>query len=359
LNETAPGETSILGLMSGTSLDGLDMALCEFEPAENGFDFKIIKARTTAYSDTWKERLSSLKNATAERYFGMNALYGKYTGDEINAFLKGTDQRPSAVASHGHTVFHQPAAGFSTQVGCGATIAAVTGITTVCDFRSMDVALQGQGAPLVPIGDQLLFGQYEACLNIGGIANISFDDKSGRRIAYDACIANMLLNHLAGKTGAAFDRGGEMARSGKTDLALLNALNGLEYHARKGAKSIGRELFESTVLKLVDNSTLGVTDLLATATAYSAHIIAKELNDNNIKNVLVTGGGAFNTFLIENIKARTGCEIIIPSGDIVNFKEALIFAFLGYLRLNKQINTLSSVTGALRDSIGGAVYIGT
>lgn len=358
MKENTQHETGVLGLMSGTSLDGLDMAFCEFEPAEKGFNFKIIKAHTIAYSDAWKAQLSGLKNATAEQYFGVHALYGKYTGDEINAFLNNTGQRPSAIASHGHTVFHQPAAGFSTQVGCGATIAATTGVTTVCDFRSMDVALKGQGAPLVPIGDKLLFGQYEACLNIGGIANISFDDKLGKRMAYDTCIANMLLNHLAEKTGAAFDRGGEIARSGKTDAELLKALNGLEYYAREGAKSIGRELFESTVLKLINNSTLDIKDLLATATEHSAYIIARELNDNTIKNVLVTGGGAFNTFLIERIKAKTGCEIIIPSSEIVNFKEALIFAFLGYLRLNRQVNTLSSVTGALRNSIGGAVYTG-
>lgn len=341
--------------MSGTSLDGLDMALCEFANDDISFNFKIISAKTIDYSTDWKDKLVGSKNLSAEAYFKLHAQYGKYIADEINHFLKNNKIKPAAIASHGHTVFHQPNLGFTTQLGCGATIAAHTGITTVCDFRSLDVANDGQGAPLVPMGDKCLFGKYEACLNIGGIANISYDD-NGKRMAYDVCEANMLLNFLAQKKGLLFDRGGEMAKSGSVNVTLLKQLNQLPYYFQSGAKSIGREWFETTILKLFDQTEISVSDLLATATEHIAQIIAKELNDKKLKNVLVTGGGTFNTFLIEHIQTHSSCKINIPDAEIINFKEALIFAFLGYLRLREMTNTLNSVTGARVDSIGGAVY---
>ncbi|MDP3558324.1 MAG: anhydro-N-acetylmuramic acid kinase [Bacteroidota bacterium] len=345
----------VIGIMSGTSLDGLDIALCQFDINNDSYNYSIKKAVTINYSQEWAKLLKDIKNASAEDYFKLNSLYGKFIGEKINEFLKGTDLIPDAIASHGHTIFHQPKLGFSTQIGCGATIAATTRITTVCDFRSLDVANGGQGAPLVPIGDKLLFSEYEACLNIGGIANISFNDKGGNRIAYDICEANMLLNYLSEKIGQAYDRGGELAKTGKINNELLNKLNSQKYYSQKGAKSIGREWFEQIILPLIENSGIEIKDLLATTTEHVAQIIANDLV--NKKNVLVTGGGAFNSFLIESIKSKTSCEIIIPDAETINFKEALIFAFLGYLRLNKKINTLSSVTGAKSDSIGGAVYL--
>jgi anhydro-N-acetylmuramic acid kinase len=344
----------VIGIMSGTSLDGLDIALCEFENLGDSYHYSIVKALTINYNDEWKEKLTVVKNASAEQYFKLNADYGKFIAENIHEFLKGVKQVPDSIASHGHTVFHQPQLGFSTQIGCGAIIAAYTEITTVCDFRSLDVANGGQGAPLVPIGDKLLFGKYDACLNIGGIANISFDDKNGNRIAYDICEANMLLNYLAEKTGNDYDKGGELAKTGIINSVLLNKLNGLSYYSQTGARSIGREWFENSILPLVENSAFDIKDLLATSTEHVAQIIANDLADR--KNVLVTGGGAFNSFLLERIKAKTNCEIIIPDAETINFKEALIFAFLGYLRLNEKVNTLRSVTSAKCDSIGGAVY---
>lgn len=340
--------------MSGTSLDGLDIALCEFENSGNSYQYSIVKALTINYNDEWKGKLTNVKNASAEQYFKLNADYGRFIAENINEFLKEVETVPHCISSHGHTVFHQPKLGFSTQIGCGATIASVTGITTVCDFRSLDVANGGQGAPLVPIGDKLLFEKHTACLNIGGIANVSFDDKNGNRIAYDICEANMLLNYLAEKLDLSFDKGGDIARSGKVNSELLNKLNGLSYYSQTGAKSIGREWFENTVLPLIEKSGIETKDLLATSTEHIAQIIANDLGDK--KNVLVTGGGAFNSFLLERIKAKTNCEIIILDAETINFKEALIFAFLGYLRINEKINTLSSVTGAKSDSVGGAVY---
>ncbi len=353
-NYSKPG--AVLGLMSGTSLDGLDLALCEFEKKGDLYHFTIRKAKTLEYTEIWRQRLSSLKDASAEKYFTIHALYGKFIGERVLEFCEGVDLQPSAIASHGHTVFHQPHMGFSTQIGCGATIAATTGITTVADFRSLDVANGGQGAPLVPIGDKLLFGNYQACLNLGGIGNISFDENNSR-IAYDVCVTNMLLNYLAEQNGKSYDAGGEAARAGTVDQQLLHTLNSFEYFSQKGAKSIGREWFEKNMQPLVDQSSLQSNDLLATCTEHIAHVLAKELDEKKIKNVLVTGGGAFNDFLIERVRARTSCEIILPADEIINFKEALIFAFLGYLRLEGKINTLRSVTGAKSDTVGGAVYV--
>lgn len=348
---------TVLGIMSGTSLDGLDLALCEFELYGLGYRYKIKAAKTLDYSVIWKKRLTDVKKASAEDYFALHAAYGKFIAEEVSLFMKASGVTPDAIASHGHTVFHQPAKGFSTQIGCGATIAAITGVTTVCDFRSLDVAYAGQGAPLVPIGDQLLFGEYQACLNIGGIANISFNDKSGKRIAYDACVANMLLNYLAEKMQLDYDTGGEIARSGKIDRTLLSFFDELDYYKQKGAKSMGREWFEKEVKSRIDKSELKISDLLATSTEHIAARIGAELSENNLRKVLITGGGAFNLFLMERLRTYTTCEIVLPRHEVIHFKEALIFAFLGYLRLQGKVNSLSSVTGARKNSIGGAVYL--
>jgi anhydro-N-acetylmuramic acid kinase len=352
-----PGiDSSVLGVMSGTSLDGLDLALCGFTEKDDAYSFTIHSATTVPYPEIWKQRLSSIKDASAEKYFAMNELYGRYIAERINVFLE-SKAKPVAIASHGHTVFHQPHMGFTVQIGCGATIAANTGITTVCDFRSLDVARGGQGAPLVPVGDKMLFGEYQACLNLGGIANISYDNRAGERVAYDICVTNMLLNYLAETRGESFDAGGAMARSGKVDPALKKKLDALNFYTQEGAKSMGREWFEKNMLDLFEQSSLPLNDLMATAVEHIAGIIAGTLDRQKLKSVLLTGGGAFNEFLVERLKAGTSCEIILPPEEIINFKEALIFAFLGYLRLNHRTNSLSSVTGARRDSCGGAVYV--
>lgn len=347
----------IIGLMSGTSLDGLDMALCEFKTVGEQIQFKILKAETIAYNANWKNNLSQAKELSTEAFFQLHSQYGKWMATEVNWFLSKNNLKVDAIASHGHTVFHQPQFGFTTQIGCGANLAAATKIKTVCDFRSLDVALKGQGAPLVPMGDELLFSEYAACLNIGGIANISFRENE-RRVAYDVCEANMLLNYLSEKLGNAFDENGRMARSGQVNSDLLLRLNDLPFYKINKAKSLGREWFENEVLILINKFDIKIEDLLATAVEHIASIISNELNEKKLANVLVTGGGAFNTYLIERIQSKTACKLVIPTNEIINFKEALIFAFLGYLRLNNQVNTLATVTGANANSIGGAVYLG-
>jgi anhydro-N-acetylmuramic acid kinase len=346
----------VIGVMSGTSLDGLDIALCEFKPKNKGINYSIIKAKTIKYSPILKKQLIEAKNASAEHYFKFNSQYGQYIGKQINLFLKSIKTKPHAIASHGHTVFHQPKLGFTTQIGCGANVAATTNITTVCDFRSLDVALKGQGAPLVPIGDELLFNDFDACLNIGGIANISFK-KNGKRLAYDICEANMLLNYLSEKLGQAYDKNGSIAKAGIVNQQLLKELNQVAFYKKIASKSIGREWFENTILPIVNKNSDDDKNKLATATLHVATIIANDLNKNNIKHVLITGGGAHNKYLINAVKQKTTCQLHIPNKQIIDFKEALIFAFLGYLRLTNTTNTLKTVTAASTDSIGGAVYI--
>ncbi len=348
---------TVLGIMSGTSLDGTDLALCRFSIKGGRTRFKILKGATIPYPAIWKQRLASISNSSAEKYFAMDALYAQYIAGLVNEFLKDAP-KPVAIASHGHTVFHQPRTGFSTQIGSGAIIAARTGITTVSDFRSVDVGLGGEGAPLVPVGDRLLFGEYEACLNLGGIANISFE-KKGKRIAYDICVANMLLNYLAESLGADYDRNGDFARTGAVNKVLLEKLNSLEFYKKRGAKSMGREWFEKQIVPLFEKSRTEIHDQLATATEHIASTLAADLNRIKPATVLVTGGGAFNGYLVDLVGSKCRSKIVLPPPEIINFKEALIFALLGYLRLNNQPNSLASVTGAKCDSAGGAVYLGS
>lgn len=343
----------ILGLMSGTSLDGLDLALCEFSTRNNAILFKLLASKTISYEAIWKERLQNAFNINAEQYFNLHSLYGEFIGSQVNIFLKEANQTTHFIASHGHTIFHQPQLGFTTQIGCGATIAANTGINTICDFRNLDVALKGQGAPLVPIGDRDLFPKSESCLNIGGIANISFT-KNGLTSAFDICIANMALNYLTESIGKAYDDGGALAASGKVNGALLKQL--LDLNTLQ--QSLGREWFEQYFLPILNTSTISLNDKLATCVEYIAYHISTILKQEKLNSVLISGGGAYNTFLIDRLKTNYNGKIDIPADDIIQFKEAIIFAYLGYLRVNEQINTLNSVTKASRDSVGGAVYLG-
>lgn len=345
----------VAGVMSGTSLDGLDVAICEFSKNQSGYNYKILDATTVAYDRPQKNKLQAAPYLNVENYFLLHHQFGKFIGKQVAKLSQNAQIKPSSIASHGHTIFHQPAKGFTTQLGCGATIAAVSNLTTVCDFRSLDVALNGQGAPLVPIGDKLLFGDYQSCLNIGGIANISFE-REGKRIAFDIGVANMALNFFAQKEGKEYDKDGEMAASGSIHEALFNELNQLEFYSRHSAKSLGREWFEIDFLRVVEKYVIPVNDLMCTIAEHCAFQIAEVLNANKLKNVFVTGGGAKNTFLIKSLKKFYKGEVIIPDEKVIDFKEALIFAFLGYLRLTNQINTLCSVTGAKKDSVGGAVY---
>ncbi|MFL5754132.1 MAG: anhydro-N-acetylmuramic acid kinase [Bacteroidia bacterium] len=344
---------TLIGLMSGTSLDGVDLALCRFDEGKS--DAVILKAQTFTYSTEWMEKLGNAQQNDAMAFWKLHVEYGHYLGQLVRKFCKGINEKVDAVASHGHTVFHQPHNGFTCQIGDGAAIAADCGITTICDFRSMDVAMGGQGAPLVPIGDKLLFGNYAACLNLGGIANISFDENCIRK-AFDICPVNIVFNNLAQLLGKPYDEGGRMATEGKPDNELFEELNQLPFYSGEEKKSIGREWVEEEILGRFSKSGLAIQDKLATAVEHAAKQIAIVLNREKIKNVLVTGGGTYNDHLISSIKKLTSAELVIPDKKTIEFKEALIFAFLGMLRLKEEPNALKSVTGAQCDNVGGAIY---
>jgi len=344
-----------IGLMSGTSLDGLDIAACEFILNKGKWSFKILSSHTYPYSPEWKEKLTGLPLADALTFSYIHVEYGHLLGRLTHTFLENSGFQPDLIASHGHTIFHQPGHGLTVQIGSGSAIAAETGLPVICDFRSADVALGGQGAPLVPIGDRLLFSEFDACLNLGGFANISME-LDGDRIAFDICPVNIVLNRLASRLGLDFDKDGESSRSGKVDFDLLEKLNGLDYYDQKWPKSLGREWLEHEFLPLTDNYGGAVKNLMRTICEHIALQVNHSLPDNYKSKVLVTGGGAHHQFLMERIRHSGNHSWIIPVKEWTDFKEALVFAFLGVLRWRGEPNVLHSVTGSRFDHAGGAIY---
>jgi len=348
-------EKIIVGLMSGTSLDGLDIVACKFWNRNEKWAYEVLKTSTEEYSLAMKEKLKGLMQTSALELTQEDFAYGYFLGERIAAFLSEKKIKADYIASHGHTIFHQPENGFTLQIGKGACIAAKTGLPVVYDFRSLDVAMGGQGAPLVPLGDKLLFREYTHCLNLGGIANISFDCGKTRH-AYDICPVNMVLNALAGEKGCTYDKDGILASSGKVNAALLEKLEALEFYKRTGPKSLGKEWVDRVVLPLIAAFSISTEDKLATFCRHIALRIAATIEKNAQNKVLVTGGGAFNTYLIRQLEINTApSALVVPDEQTVIFKEAIIFAFLGYLRILNIPNCLSSVTGAKRDTSSGNI----
>lgn len=346
-----------VGVMSGTSLDGLDLVLCEFTCKQGAWDFEILKGTTVLYSDKMKNELSLSHKLDAYSFVELHRRYGKFIGDEVARFTKGQSDI-DLVSSHGHTVFHEPERGVTFQIGCGAQIAAACGMKVVFDFRTLDIALGGQGAPLVPIGDSLLFGKYDACVNLGGFANISYQQQ-GARIAFDICAVNIVVNEIVKmEFGMPFDENGDLGVKGSVNDNLLKELNDLEFYALPAPKSLAREWVETTFKPILYSyESLDKKDLLATCYLHFAQQIAKVLNQQKIKICLFTGGGTFNTYLIQLIRGFCHTEIIIPNKQVIDFKEAVVFALLGVLRIQEQVNCLKSVTGARKDNVGGCVYV--
>ncbi|MBR5019448.1 MAG: anhydro-N-acetylmuramic acid kinase [Bacteroidales bacterium] len=342
----------VVGLMSGTSLDGLDLCCVAFD-FDGKWHYRILKAESVDYPAELRAKLANAQNMTALEYARLHSDYGLYLGGQVRDFLMRNQLKVDLIASHGQTIFHQPSVRFTAQIGSGAGIAAVTGIDTVCDFRTTDVALGGQGAPLVPIGDAILFSEYDACLNLGGFSNISFAEGT-KRLAYDISPVNYVLNHYAGKRGLSFDKDGNLARSGRVDRTLLDRLNGLPFYTQSGPKSLGREWVESEVYPLIESAALPVEDVLATFVEHVAMQIARHVRHGK---VLVTGGGARNIFLLERMQAcAPQVRYVVPDALTIDFKEALIFALLGALFMANRPNCLASVTGAAHDNIGGCLY---
>ncbi|WP_027384547.1 anhydro-N-acetylmuramic acid kinase [Epilithonimonas caeni] len=342
-----------IGLMSGTSLDGLDICYTKFVKQESNWNFEILNSETISYSSDWEKSLRYANHLSSEELLKLNVNYGFYLGEKTQEFIsKNKIADLDLVASHGHTVFHQPQKKFTLQIGDGRAIKSKINKTVIYDFRSQDVIFGGNGAPLVPIGDELLFSKFDACLNLGGFSNISLK-RDGKRIAFDICPVNIILNDLASKLGKKFDKNGDLARTGKADEILLDKLNGLEFYSKIAPKSLGIEWINENISFLIQSQRS--EDLLATFTEHSAIQIAKICNEFMIKNVLITGGGAYNSFLIEKIKAKTRTEIHIPEKEIIEYKEALIFAFMGILKLQNISNVLSSATGSIHDHCSGLI----
>ena len=354
----------VLGMMSGTSLDGLDLAAVRLRSGgDQPWRYELLASETVAYDEAWRGRLDAafaLDGAPADQpereLRDLDLAYGRWLGRQVGDFCDRHGLRPALVASHGHTVHHRPADGVTRQIGDPATLAAASGLPVVADFRSLDVSLGGQGAPLVPVADRLLFGRYGQCLNLGGFANVSFE-YDGERRAYDVTAVNILLNRLAAATGRDYDADGALARSGQADEALLERLDGLPYYGRAAPKSLGREWLEREVWPLFVAADLAPRNALATATEHIAGQLSAALAHGPAGSVLVTGGGAYNGFLIECTRQRLPAthELVLPEGALIDYKEAIAFALLGALRVRGEVTALASVTGASRDSCGGVV----
>ncbi|SDQ60294.1 anhydro-N-acetylmuramic acid kinase [Flagellimonas zhangzhouensis] len=352
----------VLGLMSGTSLDGLDIAYCHIWEEDEKWHFSINKTAEIDYSDDMREYLKNAIHLSEEDHTQLHKDYGIWLGQQSKAFIDELEEEIDFIASHGHTSHHRPDEGVTFQLGDGQLLANTSGKQVVCDFRTKDVSLKGQGAPLVPIGDKLLFHEYDFCLNLGGISNISFD-KDGKRIAYDIGLANMPLNYITHKMGLAYDENGQIASSGKLNHVLLQKLNSLPYYNQPYPKSTGYEWFSAEIIPLIEGSKISNEDLLHTFIHHNCEQIAFAVlkyknNGKSISKLLATGGGALNTFFMETLQNKLGSsvEVVIPNKTLIAYKEALVFALMGVLRLEGKTNVLKSVTGATSDSCSGEVF---
>jgi anhydro-N-acetylmuramic acid kinase len=359
-----------IGVMSGSSLDGLDIAFGEFQENAGKWTYEIKNADCYSYTSDWIEKLKKAISLSAKDYQLLHAEYGHYIGEQINKFIEENDlqYQVALIASHGHTTFHVPSQKMTAQLGDGSAIASKTQLPVVTDLRSLDVAFGGQGAPIVPIGEKLLLGDYNYFLNLGGIANISINADQYK--AFDVCPANRVLNMLAADAGKEFDDKGLMARGGNINDVLLKKLNAFDYYKQPFPKSLANEFGTEVVYPLIRDSGGEIQDSLRTCVEHIVIQIKNAINHASVLNrgmvaessrLLVTGGGAFNEFLIERLREQLkifNVEVVIPDENLVKFKEALIMAFMGVLRWRQEYNVLSSVTGSIRDSIGGALWIG-
>ena len=355
-----------IGVMSGSSMDGLDIAFTELTETGGKWSYEIIAASCLAYENEWIQRLTQADKMSAIDYLLLHAEYGQFIGTKISDFIEVNDlqHRVNLACSHGHSVFHYPAKKFTAQLGDGAAIATRIKLPVVSDLRSIDIAFGGQGAPIVPIGEKLLFGEYSYLLNLGGIANISINT-AGNYKAFDICATNKILNSLVSASGLPYDDKGCLAEKGNINDTLLQQLNGLDYYKLASPKALDNSFGTRYVLPIIENAKLSMEDALAT---YVEHIVqqikAAILSHSSIvenAKLLVTGGGAFNTFLMQRLSAVLPEQItvVVPDATLIQFKEALIMALMGVLRWREEINVFASVTGATQNSIGGALWLGT
>jgi len=352
----------VIGIMSGSSMDGVDLAYCEFSQENGKWNYEIKESETIPYDDKWRVRLSQLRKQSTLVYVKTDVFYGHYLGQLVNSFCKKNNLNPDFISSHGHTVFHYPEIKITAQVGDGASLSAITGLPVVSDFRRYDVAKGGQGAPLVGIGDKHLFSEYDYCINLGGFANISGKDKNNNLTAFDICACNILLNRVARDMGYKYDENGQIAEKGSIHFDLLSELNQIEYYSLPYPKSLNRDWINQEFWHVVrEYSELENQDKMKTLVDHIAFQISNSIDtlagDNGKgKKILVSGGSAYNKTLIEHLRSLTEAEIIIPSSQIIDYKEALIFAFIGVLRIQNEVNTLGEFTGANSNSVSGGLH---
>ena len=352
----------IAGLMSGSSLDGLDLAICEFSKADGKINWKLKAHTTVAFSEHLLSRLKMATSLSAKELVSLDHEFATYCAKSIVEYATGQELTLDYIASHGHTVFHEPVDGYTLQIGNGGVIAAISEIPTISDFRSNDVALGGQGAPIVPIVEHYLFPGITYFLNLGGIANISIHGQS--IVAYDICPCNQVLNRLASHEGLAYDKDGEMATAGTVSQGLLSRLKGIPYFATSPPKSLDNTWVQTEFYQFIEEAGLATVDALATMTSFIAAqvkeaVIMNEVGASEPVKLMITGGGAYNSFLMKCITEGLPENITVLSVDsaIIEAKEAILMALMGYLRVNGIANTFPSVTGALRATCGGALYI--
>ncbi len=348
-------EYFVIGVMSGTSLDGIDLAYIHFKK-DKKWSYNIICSETVAYDTKWEVNLRDGVGFSEIQLESLNILYTQLLVEVINSFVKKNQLKDiDAVCSHGHTILHQPENKLTLQIGNLKELSQLINQKVVCDFRVQDVILGGQGAPLVPIGDQLLFSDYTYCVNLGGFSNIS-TVLNNERIAYDVCPVNIVLNHYIQKTGVSYDDKGVLASSGVVCELLLEKLNELSFYKQSHPKSLGLEWVKSIVFPLIDSYKISVKDILRTFIEHVAIQIGSVLVKEK-SSVLFTGGGVYNLFLIERIVEFSNSEIAIPNPELIEYKEALIFGFLGVLKLRGEVNVLASVTGAEKNHSSGNIFL--
>jgi anhydro-N-acetylmuramic acid kinase len=360
-NTGSKSKKVILGVMSGTSCDGLDLALCRFWGEFPDVEFEIISAQCFEYSAEWREKLQRAIHLSALDLSILENQWTRKVADDVATFLANETVQPELIGFHGHTIFHQPQNGFTLQIGSGATLSSLTGVDTVCDFRQQDVARGGQGAPLVPMGEKWLFKNYTGFMNLGGFSNVTkrivSDEGIETMLAHDVCALNIVINRLCGELELPYDSEGEIAASGKVSIGLFESLNAIEYYKNESKGSLGLEWVEQFVLPILEyfrkSENLSAENLIATFTEHCAYLCAQRMHAGKF---LISGGGTHNTHLLNRIKHFSKAEIEVPNKQLNDFKEAIIFAFLAGLRVANLPNTLPSVTGASKEGVNGAHY---
>ena len=341
--------------MSGTSLDGLDICFVSFKKS-NYSKYNIINSKTYRYNEKWIEKLKKSIFLNNQELKKIDIEYGTLISNYLKEFISEFSiDKIDLISSHGHTVFHEPNKGKTLQIGDGKTINKIIKTDVVCDFRTQDVKYKGQGAPLVPIGDLDLFSNYKFCLNLGGFSNVSIKDNNKIK-AFDICPVNTVLNHYSKKMGYTFDQDGVLSKKGTVNLDLLNQLNQMSFYNKSGPKSLGIEFVKSKVIPLIDSHILNPKDILRTYIEHISDQISKSIGSYFNDRILISGGGTYNNTLIDSIKTKVKSKVIVPDSQIIDYKEALIFAYMGLLKSKEKINCLKSVTGAIKDHSSGKIF---